>query len=112
NAYGQPCNITSSSWRTDRIDKIPHHANIPYSLRNVPVRANCGSRNFYVRIYMAWVSGNPVKIDGFRPDLPDRRTPETETNAFAINSSYAPTTTVPSVIGLTPAAAQPVLVAA
>ncbi len=107
-AAGQLCNVTRSSNRTDVIDVIPHHYNIAYSLPSVPVLAVCGgSRKFLVRVYMEWVSGNVVKVDGSAPD------PLAMTNAFMINSYYAPTTTtVPSVIGLSQAAAQNALTAA
>jgi PASTA domain-containing protein len=111
-ANGQDCTFTASSWRTDRVDEIPHHANIAYSLPNVPVLAVCGSRNFYVRVNMQWVGGNPVKIDGSASD--EVHVPhvfQSMTNAFIVASAYAPTTTVPPVIGLTPDAAQPVLAA-
>jgi hypothetical protein len=106
-AAGRPCNLTRSGDRTDFIGKIPHHYNIPYLLSSVPVLSNCGSRRFIVRVYMKWVSGNPVKIDGTRPD------PLAETNAFIVNATYAPTTaTVPNVVGLSQAAAGNALAAA
>jgi PASTA domain-containing protein len=100
-AHGQDCNVTASAWRTDVIGILPHNGNIPYNLTDVPVQPTCGSRNFYVRVYVQWVSGNPVKIVGFDPDGQ-----VSMTNAFAVNSHYAPTTTVPNVIGLTPEGAK------
>jgi hypothetical protein len=102
--------VTKSAERTDVIGKYNHHYNIAYALTNVPVLTTCGgSRNFRVRVVMRWISGNSVKIDGTRDD------PLVHTNAIAVNSSYASSTstaTVPTVFGLSQAAAQSALTAA
>ncbi|MEN3309056.1 MAG: hypothetical protein V7603_5258 [Micromonosporaceae bacterium] len=103
-AFGVPCNVTRSTDRTDVVGIIPHHYNIPYDLPQVLVLANCGSRNFLVRIYLRWVEGNPLKIDGTIPDPSGHDT--VMTNAFIVNGFYAPTTTVPSVTGMDQATAQ------
>ncbi|MCM2416570.1 hypothetical protein [Streptomyces sp. RKAG293] len=83
NATGGACRITASPDVTSVITNSTHHYSIPYSLKNVPVATNCGSRNFLIRIDLALVSGNPVKVDGSRRDDIGE---EAETYAFAVSS--------------------------
>ena len=108
-AAGQPCTVTKSGDLTSFIGNVPHHYSIQYQLPNVPILSTCGSRQFYVRIYLQWVSGNAIKIDGFRNETE----PYSYTNAFIVASFYASSTVrVPPVIGLREDAARTAISAA
>ena len=63
---------------------------IYHSLSTVPVYPCGGSRDFKLRIYVKYLSGSPVKIDG-----------PLDTHAFAINSVHGTAPPVPNLIGLT-----------
>ncbi|MCM2416559.1 hypothetical protein [Streptomyces sp. RKAG293] len=89
NAAGGTCRVTQTRDLTTVIPKAVHHFNIPYSLPNVPVVSTCGSRHFLLHIDVKLTGGNPVKVDGTRPD------PEAETYAFAVNSGTALETATP-----------------
>jgi hypothetical protein len=94
-AAGRFCHVNPSPAQTSFIGNVPHHFNIEYQLPDVPILTTCGSRNFKVRILMRWVSGNPVKIDGARPD------PQAETDAIIVNSYFGTSTSpVPQLLGL------------
>lgn len=80
------CQVTSSPDQTDIIGIIPHHYNIVHRFDHVPVSAACG-RSVYVRVVLTWVAGNPVKIDGTRPDPAGT---QVNTGAFLFNSAVAP----------------------
>ncbi|MFE9500831.1 hypothetical protein [Streptomyces collinus] len=67
-AQGRPCKITRTANSEDVIKDKPHHYNIPYTLDNIPVFAECGSRKFQLLVHLQWISGNVVKIDGTSPD--------------------------------------------
>jgi beta-lactam-binding protein with PASTA domain len=58
-----------------------------------------GSRAFSADLYVQYVNGNPIKIEG-------------DVNINFIDSATAPTTTVPNVIGLTEQQASAAIVAA
>ena len=89
------CRVNSSPDVTYAISGNAHHYSIPYELDNVPISATWGSRRSQVYIDIKQVSGNPVKIDGTRPGL-EPETDEAETHAFAFNSAFARTVTVPN----------------
>jgi beta-lactam-binding protein with PASTA domain len=109
-AAGRPCNLTKSADQTDFVHYIPHHYSIAYQLSDIPILTTCGSRQFIVRVYLRWTWGNPVKIDGSRPN---GTAPQAQTNAFIVNSAYGTTTTtVPNVVGVSQSAAGNALAAA
>jgi hypothetical protein len=73
----------TANWHT--ITNAVHHLPITYHL-TAPVSPNCkGSRMFAVKVYMRWLRGNPVKIDGGTVNV--------------INRVRTSTATVPSVLG-------------
>jgi hypothetical protein len=100
NADDSICNITSTGDLTSLIGTTPHHYSIQYQLDNVQILHTCSSRNLSARISVTWVSGNTVKVDGYRPgdqDTPSVRSGDTETNAYIINSFFTlPPTEVPT----------------
>jgi hypothetical protein len=95
---GGECNLTPSPYQTTYIGNHPHHYMIYYELLTVPLYPCGESRKFKIRIFVKWVSGNPVKIDGY-----------TYTHAVAINSFYGTAPPVPNVVGLTQSAASSTL---
>jgi hypothetical protein len=100
NAAGADCKVAQSPDQVSAIGTHPHHYMIYHRLLAVPVYPSCGSRTFKLRIYVKYVSGSPVKIDGW-----------TFTHAVAINSFYGTAPAVPNVVGLTESAASNALTA-
>ena len=81
------------------VDKSQHHLPLYWHV-SAPVSQLCnGSREFSADLYMQYVNGNPIKIEG-------------DVNINFIDSATAPTTTVPDVIGLTEQQASAAIVAA
>ena len=97
NPDGGVCNATWSPDQTTRIGNDPHHYMLYHSLVDVPIYPCNGSRSFKLRIFLKYLSGNPVKIDGSGSG-PGA---STFTHAYAINSSYGTAVPVPYLIGLT-----------
>lgn len=62
-ATGHTCHTTTVT-TTGRITDGAHHYAYTQSLSSVPIRSDCGSRDFLVRVQLDHVSGQPVKIDG------------------------------------------------
>ena len=96
---GGVCNSTSSPDQVTKIGNAPHHYELYDSMLDVPIYPCNGSRSFKMRIFLKYLSGNPVKIDGssYGQDK------STFTHAWAINSSYSPdgaAPPVPNLIGL------------
>ena len=89
---GTPCVRTKTQERNDVIGDIPHHYNISYHLPTITILNTCGSRNFQLHLHIAWDSGNPVKIDGARPDDDGG---EVQTDGFIVNSNYVASTELP-----------------
>jgi Ricin-type beta-trefoil lectin domain/PASTA domain len=82
------------------VDTKQHHLPLYWHV-SAPVSQLCnGSREFSADLYMQYVNGNPIKIEG-----------ET-VNINFIDSATAPTTTVPDVRGLTAEKASAAIVAA
>ena len=103
------CRVNRTDDVTITIGRGAHHYPIPYSMRHVPISPFCGSRMFELRVYVRYVSGNPLKLDGARPGGAE---PEAYTNAIAVSSMPGTPTTVPNVIGLDETAAASSIVAA
>ena len=96
---GGICNITSSPDQITKVGNAPHHYELYHSLLDVPIYPCNGSRLFKLRIFLKYLSGNPVKIDGSTYGA-DK---SAFTHAYAINSSYSPdgaAPPVPNLIGL------------
>jgi hypothetical protein len=96
---GEVCHTTQSRDQITKVGNTPHHYEIYHSMRDVPIYPCNGSRTFRLRLFLKYLSGNPVKIDGssYGPDA------STFTHAYAINSSYSPdgaAPPVPNLIGL------------
>jgi hypothetical protein len=114
---GTECIVTQSPDQTTKIGAAPHHYMIYHKLLTVPVYPSCGAwplpsvpgRNqgaglaygFRLRIYVQFVSGSPVKIDGYTP-----------THAFAIKSASGTAPPVPDVAAMAENAAGQALAAA
>jgi hypothetical protein len=80
------------------VDNHQHHLPLFWHV-TAPVSQLCnGSRAFSADLHMQYANGNPIKLEG--------------ANINFINSATAPTTTVPSVIGLTEQQASAAIVAA
>lgn len=58
------CRINASTTSRRTIQDNAHHYAAYFSLSNIPIDASCGTRTFIMRVYVGYVSGNPVKIDG------------------------------------------------
>jgi hypothetical protein len=120
NAAGETCNVTQSPDQVSTVGTRAHHYMIYYKLLTVPVYPRCGSGDltssrvsklgvrppfapylFKLRISVKYMSGSPVKIDGYE-----------FTHAFAFTSAYGIAEPVPNVGGLTEAAAGNALTAA
>jgi hypothetical protein len=84
------CKITESPEQRTWVGNDPHHYMIYHSLSAVPVYPECGSRQFKLRISVSYVSGNPVKIDGYL-----------WTHAYAFKSYSGSPRPVPNLAGLT-----------
>jgi Ricin-type beta-trefoil lectin domain len=81
NTAGAVCKVNRSNDLTSTITNNAHHYSIYMGLTRVPVSPDCGTNQFQIKVHLQYVSGNPVKIDGFwDPDLNDY--------AFATNSVY------------------------
>lgn len=103
NSSGGVCNVTQSPEERSTVGSAPHHYMIYHSLSAVPVYPQCGSRLFKLRISVKYVSGDPVKEDGWL-----------WTHAYAFTSYTSDTGTappVPSLIGLTEGVARNYLTA-
>jgi hypothetical protein len=100
NAAGGSCNVTQSPDQVSNVTSSAHHYMIYHELLTVPVLPSCGSRKFLVMIFVKWISGNPVKIDGSQ-----------YTHAFATNSFFGTAPPVPNVAGLAESAASNSLLA-
>lgn len=72
------CRNTSTATMRKTIDDSAHHYSINLSLPSVPVDFSCGTLQYIMRIYVARVSGNPIKIDGTQA--------ESLTNGIAMNN--------------------------
>ena len=110
NAAGETCNVTQSPDQISTVGTGAHHYMIHYELLTVPVYPRCVAENlapstptseaapsagvrpqylFKLRIYVKYVSGSPVKVDGYE-----------FTHAFAFTSAYGTAPPVPNVVGL------------
>lgn len=58
------CRLTSTTTSRRTIRDDAHHYTAYFSLTNIPIDSSCGTRYFIMRIYVTYVSGNPIKIDG------------------------------------------------
>ena len=102
------CQVTKTPDVTIPLDALGHHHSLSYQLTNAPISATCGgSRLFAVFVYIKHVSGVPVKIDGTRPEEH-----EAQTDAYAYNSTFDTTATVPNVLGSSQTAAAQAITAA
>jgi PASTA domain len=91
------CKVTPSYEQRSFVDNASHHNMIYHSLSNVPVDPECGSRLFTLRMSVKYVTGIPVKIDGW-----------TWTHAYAFESFSSPSGSapaIPNLAGLTEGAA-------
>ncbi len=95
NSTGGVCNLTQSPEERSTVGNAPHHYMIYHSLSAVPVYPECGSRQFKLRISVKYISGNPIKEDGFL-----------WTHAYAFKSFSGSAPPVPSLIGLTESVAR------
>jgi hypothetical protein len=87
------CKVTQSPEARVFVDNASHHNMIYHSLSNVPVDPGCGSRGFTLRMSVKYVTGLPVKIDGW-----------TWTHAYAFESFSSPggsAPAIPNLAGLT-----------
>ncbi|WP_326785238.1 hypothetical protein [Streptomyces sp. NBC_00151] len=64
-ATGHTCRTHSTTARRTITDDA-HHAVGYFSLSAVPIDSACGTRTFILRVYVAYVSGQTVKIDGIQ----------------------------------------------
>jgi hypothetical protein len=115
NAAGETCNVTQSPDQISAVGTGAHHYMIYYELLTVPVYPRCGAEVlapsmptsaaapsagvkpqylFKLRIYVKYVSGSPVKVDGYE-----------FTHAFAFTTAYGTAPPVPNVVGLAESAA-------
>jgi hypothetical protein len=62
--FGNFCKVSQSPDEITWVGNAPHHYMIYHSLNDVPVYPECGSRQFKLRMYVRYLSGNPLKIDG------------------------------------------------
>jgi hypothetical protein len=95
-AHSQVCSYHQTNQVSYNISDEAHHFMISYYLGEVPISPTCGSRRFVLWVYIADVSGNPVKIDGTR--LGDGH--ESYTNALVYSSLFRPAVPVPNVLRL------------
>lgn len=58
------CRLTSTTTSRKTIRDDAHHYAAYFALSNIPIDSTCGTRSFIMRIYVKYVSGNPLKIDG------------------------------------------------
>jgi hypothetical protein len=101
---GNVCRTAQSPDQISFADNTAHHYEIYHLLQDVPVYPECGSRTFQLRLYVKYLSGNPVKIDGSVTGGGN----STFTHAYAYTSATSPTGSsyeVPNLIGLTQAQA-------
>jgi PASTA domain len=91
------CNTTASPDQISNVGNAPHHYMIYHSLADVPVYPCNGSRLFKLRIFVKYLSGNPVKIDGSSYGAGK----STFTHAYAFKSSSGTAFPIPYLIGLT-----------
>lgn len=101
---GNVCRTAQSPDQISFADNTAHHYEIYHLLQDVPVYSECGSRTFQLRLYVKYLAGNPVKIDGSSTGGGQT----TFTHADAYISATSPTGSsyeVPNLIGLTQAQA-------
>jgi hypothetical protein len=58
------CRNTMTTSGRANIRDDAHHYVVYMSLPRVTIDPTCGTSLFIMRVYLAWVSGNPMKIDG------------------------------------------------
>ena len=93
NSAGGVCKVTLSYEQSSYLDNASHHNMIYNSLSNALVDPECGSRLFTLRLSVKYVTGLPVKIDGW-----------TFTHAYAFESFTSPNglaPVIPNLVGLT-----------
>jgi hypothetical protein len=88
NAAGGTCQTSVSPTQRSTIGNAPHHYMIYHKLSTVPVYPSCGTPQFLVKLFVYWVSGSTVKIDGGGA-----------TQAIAFTSYHGTARPVPNVIG-------------
>lgn len=101
---GNVCRTAQSPDQISFADNTAHHYEIYHLLQDVPVYSECGSRTFQLQLYVKYLSGNPVKIDGSSSGGGQ----STFTHAYAYTSATSPTGSsyeVPNLMGLTQAQA-------
>lgn len=94
---GGVCKVTPSYEQRSYVDNASHHNMIYNSLSNVLVDPECGSHLFTLRLSVKYVTGLPVKIDGW-----------TFTHAYAFESFTSPNgraPAIPNLVGLAEAVA-------
>jgi len=91
---GGTCRLNHTPEERWFVGNAAHHNMHNYSLSNVPVYPCNGSRAFKMRISVKYVTGVPLKEDGFL-----------WTHGFVINSAYGTALPVPNVVGLQESAA-------
>jgi hypothetical protein len=89
NATRGVCKETDSPTQRSTIGNAPHHYMIYHTLTNVAVYPACGAPQFVVKLFVKWVSGSTVKIDG--PGA---------THAIGYTSYHGTANPVPVVVGL------------
>ncbi|MGD7787621.1 hypothetical protein ACQCX2_04795 [Propionibacteriaceae bacterium Y1700] len=62
-ATNHTCHTTTNKIRATISDPAHHYA-ISQTLGSIPIRSDCGSRDFLVRVQLDHISGQPVKVDG------------------------------------------------
>jgi hypothetical protein len=72
------CRLTTAGTTRRTIRDDAHHYAAYFALSGIPIDSSCGTRQFIIRIYVASISGNPVKIDG-------RQSTTSLTNGIAMN---------------------------
>ena len=99
---GNFCKVSQSPDEITWVGNAPHHYMIYHSLNDVPVYPECGSRQFKLRMYVKYLSGNPVKIDGSHYGGGGTAF----THAYAWTSERGFMNPVPNLFGLTQTQAQ------
>lgn len=97
----QVCNVTESPDHLTWIDNNSHHYVLYYSVRNAPYYPGCGSDLYKIRVYLKYLSGNPLKIEGSSL-LPEQTI---FTHAYVYTSAKGEAVPVPDVLTLSQGAA-------
>ena len=63
------CRTTSTATTRVAISDEAHHYVAYLKLPTIPIDTSCGTREFILRIYVGYVSGNPLKIDGLQGNI-------------------------------------------